>query len=103
MRDAYTMNTTPTDEVVLKQDVLGRVKTPKAHREELLDEYERSGLPGLKFAELAGIKYPTFATWAQKRQRQRGLNYKSIGNLAEIWCGVIAICYSKLLRYNIPI
>jgi len=66
------MNTTPTDAVVLKQDVLGRVKTPKARREQLLDEFERSGLPGLKFAELAGIKYQTFATWAQKRRRQRG-------------------------------
>ena len=66
------MNTTLTDEVVLKQDVLGRVTTPKARREQLLDEFERSGLPGLKFAELAGIKYQTFATWAQKRRRQRG-------------------------------
>ena len=66
------MNTTLADEVVLKQDVLGRVRTPKARRELLLDEYERSGLPGLKFAELAGIKYQTFATWAQKRRRQRG-------------------------------
>ena len=56
------MNTTPGEEVVLKQDVLGRVKTPQARREQLLDEFERSGLPGLKFAELAGIKYPTFAT-----------------------------------------
>ena len=66
------MNTTPDDEVILKQDMLGRVKTPKARREQLLDEYERSGLPGLKFAELAGIKYQTFATWVQKRRRQRG-------------------------------
>jgi hypothetical protein len=66
------MNTTLTDEVVLKQDVLGRVKTPQARREQLLDEFERSGLPGLKFAELVGIKYQTFATWAQKRRRQRG-------------------------------
>ena len=66
------MNTTLTDEVVLKQDVLGRVKMPKLRREQLLDEFERSGLPGLKFAELAGIKYQTFATWAQKRRRQRG-------------------------------
>ena len=66
------MNTTPTTEVVLKQDVLGRVRTPKARREQLLDEFERSGLPGLKFAELAGIKYQTFATWAQKRRRKRG-------------------------------
>jgi hypothetical protein len=66
------MNMTPTDEVILKQDVLGRVKTPKARREQLLDEFERSGLPGLKFAELAGINYQTFATWVQKRRRQRG-------------------------------
>ena len=66
------MNTTPTDEVVLKQDVLGRVKTPPARREQLLDEFERSGLPGQKFAELAGIKYQTFATWIQKRRRGSG-------------------------------
>jgi hypothetical protein len=67
------MNTIPTDEVVLKQDVLGRVKTPKARREQLLDEFERSGVSGQKFAELAGIKYQTFATWIQKRRRQDGL------------------------------
>ena len=67
-----TMNTILSDEVVLKQDVLGRVKTPKERREQLLDEFERSGLPGLKFAELVGIKYQTFATWVQKRRRQRG-------------------------------
>ena len=48
------------------------MKTSKARRERLLNEFERSGLPGLKFAELAGIKYQTFATWAQKRRRQRG-------------------------------
>jgi hypothetical protein len=38
----------------------------------LLDEFERSGLPGLKFAEVVGIEYQTFATWAQQRRRQRG-------------------------------
>ena len=66
------MNTTPTDETILRTDVLGRVKTPAERREQLLDEFERSGLCGQKFAALAGIKYPTFATWAQKRRRQRG-------------------------------
>jgi hypothetical protein len=66
------MNTTPTDETILKTDVLGRVKTPAARREQLLDEFERSGLTGQKFAEVVGIKYQTFATWAQKRRRQRG-------------------------------
>lgn len=66
------MDTTPTDEVILKTDVLGRVKMPLARREQLLDEFERSGLSGQKFAELVGVKYPTFATWAQKRRRVRG-------------------------------
>ena len=66
------MNTTLSDEVVLKQDVLRRVKTPKVRREQLLDEFERSGLTGQKFAKLAGIKYQTFATWVQRRRRQRG-------------------------------
>lgn len=56
---------------ILKTDVLGRVKTPKARREEILDEFERSGLSGTKFAELTGINYQTFATWAQHRRRTR--------------------------------
>lgn len=66
------MNTTPTDEMILKTDVLGRVRTPRERQEQLLDEFERSGLSGQKFAALVGVKYPTFATWAQKRRRQRG-------------------------------
>ena len=40
----------------------------------LLDEIEKSGMSGLsgqKFAALVGVKYPTFATWAQRR-RARG-------------------------------
>lgn len=41
-------------------------------RESLLDEFERSGLTGAKFAALMGLKYPTFATWVQRRRRERG-------------------------------
>ena len=57
--------------LLLKTDVLGRVKTPPARREPLLDEFERSGTSGQKFAELVGVKYPTFATWVQQRKRRR--------------------------------
>lgn len=39
----------------------GRVRTPPARKEALLDEFERSGLSGARFAALAGIKCPTFA------------------------------------------
>jgi len=65
------MNTTPSDAVILKTDALGRVKTPAARREQLLDEFERSGMSGVAFAEFVGIKYQTFATWAQLRRRKR--------------------------------
>ena len=65
-------NTTKAISTVIKTDGLGRVQTPATRRETLLDEFERSGLSGAKFAALVGIKYSTFATWAQRRRRQRG-------------------------------
>jgi hypothetical protein len=57
---------------ILKQDSRGRVRTSAARREQLLDEFEHSGLSGPKFAELVGVKYQTFATWVQKRKRKGG-------------------------------
>lgn len=56
---------------LLKTDALGRVRTPAARREQLLDEFERSGMSGVQFAEFVGLKYQTFATWAQHRRRRR--------------------------------
>ena len=56
-----------SNEVVLKTDGKGRVRTPVARRESLLEEFGRSGLSGTKFAALAGIKYQTFAGWVRKR------------------------------------
>jgi hypothetical protein len=64
------MPTKPEEEVLLKTDALGRVRTPAARREQLLDEFERSGMSGVKFAELVGLKYQTFATWVQSRHRK---------------------------------
>ena len=57
--------------VILKTDGLGRVRTPASQREALLDAFERSGLSGMKFAALHGVKYPSFANWVQRRKRQR--------------------------------
>lgn len=56
---------------LLKTDTLGRVKTPAARREQLLDEFEHSGASGKTFAGLVGVKYQTFATWVQQRKRRR--------------------------------
>jgi hypothetical protein len=46
------------------------MRTSVERRESLLAEFEKSGLSGKKFAELAGIKYQTLATWLQKRRKQ---------------------------------
>ena len=59
------------DDGILKRDVLGRVRSDVRRREALLDEFERSGLSGPKFAALAGLCYQTFAAWLHKRRRQR--------------------------------
>jgi hypothetical protein len=57
---------------ILKVDMAGRVWTPREQRDAVLDEFERSGLPATKFAAHIGVKYPTFASWVQKRRKRRG-------------------------------
>ncbi len=58
---------------VLKTDALGRITLSKEHRKALLDAFDESGLKGLEFARLHGVNYQTFASWVQKRRRERGL------------------------------
>jgi hypothetical protein len=60
-----------TTSIILKTDTRGRVCTPRQKREELLAEFERSGLSGAKFAALAGVRYTTFAGWVQQRRKAR--------------------------------
>jgi transposase-like protein len=63
------MNTTS---IILKTDKRGHVRTPPERREELLAEFDRSGLTLTRFAELAGVRYSTFATWLQQRRNRTG-------------------------------
>src|ERR1700676_3445232 len=58
---------------IFKRDRRGRVRVPKARREMLLDEWERSGGSAAQFADYVGIKYSTLASWIQKRRKQAGL------------------------------
>lgn len=65
-----TSTTEPDDSgQILKTDKLGRVQVPPERREAILDEFERSGMTGIAFAERYGIKYQTFASWRQKRKK----------------------------------
>ena len=43
----------------------------RERREQLLDEFERSGMTGAQFARAVGLKYPTFAFWRQERQKRK--------------------------------
>ena len=64
-------NTTLPDEI-LKRDGLGRVRTPRARREALAEEFAKSGVSAQKFAALVGVNYQTFASWVQGWRRTRG-------------------------------
>jgi hypothetical protein len=63
------MTSTQSSGPILKTDSLARVRTPRDRKQELLGEFDRSGLSGVKFAALVGVKYSTFAAWAAKRKR----------------------------------
>ncbi len=62
------MTLMPSGMQPLKADVLGRVRTPAAKQDEILDEFERSGVSGVEFAKLIGVKYATFAAWSRRRR-----------------------------------
>jgi transposase-like protein len=47
------------------------VRVSRQRREELLDEFERSGMTGAQFARTIGLKYQTFAFWRQQRQKRK--------------------------------
>ena len=55
-----------------RRDRRGRVNWPRERREQLLEEYAKSGMSQAAFARRAGVRYPTFAHWVQERRR-RGL------------------------------
>ena len=80
-------NTTLPDEV-LKRDALGRVRTPRARREALLEEFEKSGVSAKKFAALVGVNYQTFALWVQARRKMRGQQAPAAGPV-RLWEAVV--------------
>jgi hypothetical protein len=56
---------------ILPTDSKGRVRASRERREQLLDEFEKSGLSGAQFARTVGLKYQTFAFWRQQRQKAK--------------------------------
>lgn len=77
--------TTETAQIVddgQRRDRRGRVNWPKQRRDELLAEYEGSGMSQAAFARRAGVRYPTFAHWVQEARRkpraQPGLRFAEV-------------------------
>ena len=66
------MTSTKDETNALRTDTRGRVRTPVERREELLDEFERSGISAMAFAKMAGVNYATFANWRHKRRKAGG-------------------------------
>ena len=62
-------STTSEETSILRADERGRVRVPVERREELLGEFDRSGISAMRFAKLAGVKYATFANWLHKRRQ----------------------------------
>jgi hypothetical protein len=72
VRCSLAMTSTNDEANALRTDTRGRVRTPIERREELLDEFERSGISAMAFAKMAGVNYATFANWRQKRRKAGG-------------------------------
>jgi hypothetical protein len=63
------MTLTTSSSEILKQDSRGRVRYTKQKREQLLQEFDKSGLSGAKFAAMVGVTYSTFAGWCSRRAK----------------------------------
>lgn len=60
----------PVSAALLKTDVLGRLRVTREHRQRLIEEFERGGTSAARFAQLAGLKYSTFAAWVRRHRRR---------------------------------
>ena len=87
-RSVWDMTNTTLPDEVLQRDALGRVRTPRARREALMEEFERSGVSAKKFAALLGVNYQTFASWVQAWRKARGQRAPVAGPV-RLWEAVV--------------
>ena len=69
----YAMTRSESTTEILKTDKRGRVRTTPQRRQEILEQYDKSGLSGPKFAAVTGLKYQTLVYWLQKRRQRQPL------------------------------
>ena len=59
-----------TPDHILRKDTRGRVVVTAERRAGLLAQFDQSGVSGVQFAKLAGVKYSTLAYWLQQRRKK---------------------------------
>ena len=86
---------------ILKQDSLGRVRTPLGKRQEILAAFDGAGMSAARFSAMVGINYSTFCSWVQERNQKQGQDSALTGGAvkpevqwieAEIACGAKQHC-----------
>src|SRR5271168_4544665 len=68
---------------IFKRDRMGRVRVPRARREMLLDEWERSGGSAAQFADYVGVKYSPLG-----RRARQCILAESSSTLLCLWTGL---------------
>ena len=58
-------------DIILKTDRIGRVRTPRERQQQIVAEWGRSGVSAARFAETIGVRYQTLATWIRKHGGRR--------------------------------
>lgn len=53
-------------DIILKTDRAGRVRTPRERQEQIVAEWKTSGVSAMRFAGAIGVKYQTLAGWIRR-------------------------------------
>jgi len=53
-------------DIILKTDRAGRVRTPRERQQQIVAEWKNSGMSAMRFAEAIGVKYQTLSAWIRR-------------------------------------
>ena len=94
----------PSVSSIIRSASDGRLRFTPAHRQELLDAFDRSGLSAMAFARSHGVCYQTFIAWQRKRRELATLPVTHSGPaFAEVFVAERqSACPSAALRVILP-
>jgi transposase-like protein len=69
-------------EIILKTDRAGRVRTPRERQQQIVAEWKKSGVSAMRFARTIGVKYQTLSSWIR---RHGGRGEAMVPNAAPRW------------------